>query len=129
MVSEEKVILMTKLAAYEKREGRRNLNIVNYYRSDYIGFQLLKAIVAATISYFAVLAVYIFYNFEDLMAEIYRMDLYEFGRKLVIIYACTVGGYTLFAYIVNSLKYSGAKKKLKGYYINLRKLENLNKNQ
>ena len=36
MLSEEKIIRMTKLAAFEKREGKKNLNIVNYYRNDYI---------------------------------------------------------------------------------------------
>ena len=46
MLSEEKIIRMTKLAAFEKREGKKNLNIVNYYRNDYIGFQVLKSIIA-----------------------------------------------------------------------------------
>ncbi len=129
MVSEDKVILMTKLAVFEKNEGRRNMNIVNFYRSDYIGFQLLKAVIAATVSYFAILAVYIFYDFENLMSEIYKMDLFAFGKKLVILYAWTVGGYTLLCYIAHTLKYAAAKKKLKGYYTNLRKLEGLQKNQ
>ena len=47
MLSEEKIIRMTKLAAFEKREGKKNLNIVNYYRNDYIGFQVLKSIIAS----------------------------------------------------------------------------------
>jgi len=127
MVSEDKVILMTKLAVFEKNEGRRNMNIVNFYRSDYIGFQLLKAVIAATVSYFAVLAVYVFYDFENLMSEIYRMDLFAFGKNLVILYAWTVGGYTLLCYIAHTLKYAMAKKKLKGYYTNLRKLQGLQK--
>lgn len=49
MLSEEKIIRMTKLAAFEKREGKKNLNIVNYYRNDYIGFQVLKSIIAVKI--------------------------------------------------------------------------------
>jgi hypothetical protein len=127
MVSEEKVILMTRLAAFEKNEGSRDMNIVNYYRSDYIGFQVLKAIIAATLSYGAVLAVYFFYNFEKLMADIYKMDLMEFGKKLITIYLVTVGIYTLLAYVFNAMKYSRAKKRLKGYYMDLRKLEGMNK--
>lgn len=127
MVNEDKVILMTKLAAFEKNEGRENMNIVNYYRGDYIGFQLLKAIIAGTLSYLAVLAIYFFYNFEKLMADIYKMDLTGFGKKLLITYACTVGAYVVIAYIINAHKYARAKNKLKGYYINLRKLEGMNR--
>lgn len=51
MLNEEKVIMMTKLAAFEKREGKKNLSIVNYFRNDYIGFQVLKSVIASTISF------------------------------------------------------------------------------
>ena len=77
MLSEEKIIRMTKLAAFEKREGKKNLNIVNYYRNDYIGFQVLKSIIAVTISFVAVFALYLFYNFEALMHDVYKLDLPE----------------------------------------------------
>ena len=93
MLSEEKIIRMTKLAAFEKREGKKNLNIVNYYRNDYIGFQVLKSIIAVTISFVAVFALYLFYNFEALMHDVYKLDLMEFGKSVVIIYLCVAAGY------------------------------------
>ena len=92
MLSEEKIIRMTKLAAFEKREGKKNLNIVNYYRNDYIGFQVLKSIIAVTISFVAVFALYLFYNFEALMHDVYKLDLMEFGKSVVIIYLCVAAG-------------------------------------
>ena len=93
MLSEEKIIRMTKLAAFEKREGKKNLNIVNYYRNDYIGFQVLKSIIAVTISFVAVFALYLFYNFEALMHDVYKLDLMEFGKSVVIIYLCVAAAY------------------------------------
>ena len=125
MVDKEKVILMTKLASYEKTDGRKNMNIVNYFRSDYIGFQVLKAIIAATLSFVLVLAVYLFYNFEDLMADIYKMDLLSTGKGLVAIYLCLVGGYVVIAYFVYTYRYFKAKRSLKEYYTGLRRLENM----
>ena len=95
MLSEEKIIRMTKLAAFEKREGKKNLNIVNYYRNDYIGFQVLKSIIAVTISFVAVFALYLFYNFEALMHDVYKLDLMEFGKSVVIIYLCVAAAYGL----------------------------------
>ena len=53
MINEEKVILMTKLASYETDNGKKDILVVNYFRSDYIGFQLLKSVIAATISFCA----------------------------------------------------------------------------
>ena len=100
MLSEEKIIRMTKLAAFEKREGKKNLNIVNYYRNDYIGFQVLKSIIAVTISFVAVFALYLFYNFEDLMHDVYKLDLMEFGKSVVIIYLCVAAAYGVITYVV-----------------------------
>ena len=125
MLKEEKVIMMTKLAAFEQREGKKNLSIVNYFRNDYIGFQVLKSVIASTISFLAVFAIYLFYNFEDLMHDIYKLDLMEFGKSVVIIYLCVVGAYGVITYVVYANRYTKAKRKLKHYYANLRTLENM----
>ena len=119
MINEEKVILMTKLAAFEKREGRKDNNILSYFRSDYIGFQILKAVIAGTISFFAVLVVYVFYNFETLMADIYKMDFMEMGKSIVTIYLIVIGIYAVLCYILYAYRYSKAKRRLKTYYMNL----------
>ena len=35
MLNEEKVILMTQMASYEENEGKKNMAIGRYFRSDY----------------------------------------------------------------------------------------------
>ena len=84
MINEEKVIMMTKLASYESGEGKKDISILNYFRNDYIGFQLLKSVISATISFLAIFAVYAFYNFENIMQDIYKLDL------LVLLYGICV---------------------------------------
>lgn len=122
MVNEEKVILMTKLASYESQEGKKNISILHYFRGDYIGFQVLKSVIAATFSFLAVFAIYLFYHFEELMQDVYKMDLLEFGKSVIILYLCIVGAYGVISYVVYANKYAKAKKSLKNYYINLKKL-------
>ena len=51
MLNEEKVILMTQMASYEENEGKKNMAIGRYFRSDYIAIQVLKSILCATIAY------------------------------------------------------------------------------
>ena len=70
MINEEKVILMTKMASYEGHEGKKDISITHYFRGDYIGFQVLKSVIAATISFLAVFAVYVLYHFEDFMQHL-----------------------------------------------------------
>ncbi|MGN1180963.1 MAG: hypothetical protein ACI4SD_07090 [Suilimivivens sp.] len=125
MINEEKVILMTKLASYESGKGKKDINILNYFRGDYIGFQVLKSVIAATVSFLAVLAVYAFYNFETLLQDVYKMDLLSYGKTIIILYLCVVGAYGVIAYVVYASRYSRAKKSLKAYYANLKKLSGM----
>ncbi|EOS74442.1 hypothetical protein C819_03195 [Lachnospiraceae bacterium 10-1] len=122
MINEEKVILMTRLASYESNEGKKDISIVNYFKGDYIGFQILKSVIAATISFLALFGVYVFYNFEELMQNIYKMDLLGFGKDVIILYLCTVGAYGVITYVLFTYKYNKAKKNLRNYYSNLKKL-------
>ena len=122
MINEEKVIMMTHMASFEKSHEQKDMNIVNYFRTDYIGFQVLKSIIAATLSFMAVAVVYLFYNFERLMSEIYNMDLVEEGKKYLTMYLVVVGVYAVICYFVYAYRYSKAKKELKDFYLNLRKL-------
>ena len=122
MINEEKVILMTRLASYESNEGKKDISIVNYFKGDYIGFQILKSVIAATISFLALFGVYAFYNFEELMQNIYKMDLLGFGKDVIILYLCSVGAYGVITYVLFTYKYNKAKKNLRNYYSNLKKL-------
>lgn len=120
---------MTKMASYEADEGKRNLAIGSYFRSDYIGWQVLKSIISATIAFVVVFAMYIFYDFEVFMVNIYKMDLLAFAKNVLFSYLGVVGVYAVISYIVCSMKYSRAKKSLKTYYRNLQHLNALYKNE
>ena len=125
MLNEERVILMTRIASYENGEGRGNMSIGNYFRSDYIGKEVLKAVICATISFGLCFALYLFYDFEGFMLNIYKMDLLQFVKNILILYAVVVVIYGVISYIIFSIRYKRAKKSLKKYYNNLRKLSGL----
>lgn len=129
MLNEERIILMTQMASYEANEGKKNVAIGSYFRSDYIGWQVLKSIISATIAFVVVFAMYIFYDFEIFMTDIYKMDLLEFAKNVLFFYLGTVGAYALISYVVYAVRYSRAKKSLRAYYMNLHKLSSMYKNE
>ena len=92
MLNEERVILMTRMASYEMGEGRENVKIGNYFRSDYIAIQVIKAVISASIVFAIVFSLYISYNFEEFMRQLYEMDLLAFGRNVLFWFAGTVLG-------------------------------------
>lgn len=125
MIQAEKVVLMTKLASYEQNEGKKHMKIANYFRGDYLTVQVFKAFVCATISYAIMVALYVMYDFETFMNEIYQMDLLLFGKGLLKYYLIITISYCVIVYGIYFLRYNKAKKSLKCYLNNLKKLNSL----
>lgn len=125
MLNEERIILMTRMASYEQGEGKENVKIGNYFRSDYIALQVLKSIVCAILSYGILFALYMLCNFEDFMENLYKIDLLAFGKDVLTYLVAMVGGYAVLTYLVCTWRYAAAKKSLKCYYHNLKKLNSL----
>lgn len=122
MVDESRVKLMTKLAIYEQKEEHRAVPMSRFYRSDYVRYNVLKTMVAATVSYWSVFAVYIYMSFEDVLAKINDLDYFGIIYKLL-------GGYVLFCLaffflssFVYGYRYEKAKSGLARYNGNLKKL-------
>lgn len=122
MLNEERIKLMTKMACYEANEGKKNVAIGSYFRGDYIGLQVIKSVISATIAFVIIFAMYIFYDFEVFMADIYKMDLLAFGKSVIIDYLIFMVIYALISYGVYTYRYAKARKSLKVYYNNLKKL-------
>lgn len=122
MINEERVILMTKMQSYENNTGKKNVAIANYFRSDYLGYQMLKSVIYSTLAMILLFAGYVLYDFENFMKKIYQVDLLAYFKNIFIIYLVCVCVYALFTYIIYALRYTRAKKSLKNYYNNLKKL-------
>lgn len=122
MLNEERIKLMTKMACYEADEGRKNVAVGSYFRGDYIGLQVIKSIVSGTISFVIIFAMFILYDFEVFMADIYKMDLLDFAKTVIIDYLIFTAVYAVISYGVYTYKYTKARRSLKMYYNNLKKL-------
>lgn len=122
MINQDRLRLMTKMAAYEQNEGEKNIAISSYFRSDYIGLQIIKSVICGTIAYFILFGLFIYYDFETFMQDIYKMDLLGFGKTVLIYYAIFVVTYAVICYIIFSIRFYKAKKSTKKYYNRLKQL-------
>ena len=125
MLNEERVVLMTKLAAYEQNEGRKMVAVGKYFRSDYIGIQVLKSVIGSTVAFIIIFALYILYDLENFMNDIYKMDLFIFAKNVLIYYAVFVIVFAVITFFVYSHRYTQAKKSTRTYYMNLKKLASM----
>lgn len=122
MVKEDKVILMTKLAMYEKNEGKETLPVSKYYRSDYISKKLIDTAVTTTIGYILIVVLAILFKVDYLSENIVKMDLFEICKKGLIGYVITMVLFIIIAYIVYSIRYRRIKKSLLEYGEDLKEL-------
>jgi hypothetical protein len=123
MLDEEKVILMTKMAAFIDREGKKNDAINTYFRSDYVGFNIIKSVISATIVFAICLGTYVLCKFEGVVSNLYNTEnLLSVGRRWLIYYLLLVGVYSLASYVIYSYRYTKMRKCMKAYYGDLKKL-------
>ncbi len=125
MLNEERIILMTKMASYEAAEGKEYMAVTKYFRSDYVTIHVIKAVLGATVAFGVGLALFIFYDFEMFMQDVYKMDLIAFAKNVLMCYIAIVVIYGGIAYGVCSYRYAKAKKSLKNYVNHLKKLNSL----
>lgn len=123
MISEQRVKLMTRLAAYEQNEGKKNEDIGSYFKGDYISLQVLKSVLSATIAFALIVVLFVLYDSELFMSDIYKIDIMDYVKKFIIYYLCFTGAYVVISYVVYSIRYRKAKRRLKVYFNNLKRLQ------
>lgn len=123
LLNENKIKMMTKMAIYEKNEGRQMLKNSRYFKGDYVAFGVLRTLIAATFAYIIMVVLYVFCNMEKIIAEINLMDYAATGRKLALYYILLLVVYGIISVVVYSYRYNSSRKGLKKYFSRLNKLE------
>ena len=115
MLDEKRIMLMTRMASYEDNEGHDAIRICNHFRSDYISFNIIKTVVSATLAFILLAGAYVYRNFDDLLQNIYKIDIMSLAKSFLTYYIIAVGAFALISYIIYSVRYDRAKKSLKDY--------------
>ena len=105
MLNENKVKMMTKIAIYEKNEGKTMLKTAKYFKGDFIAFGILKTIITTTIAFVIIVLLYVLCNAEGLMNQINSMDYMALGRKVAVYYVLMLIIFTAIAAAVYNYKY------------------------
>lgn len=122
MVNEDKIKLMTKLATYEKRDGKKELSIMQYFQSDYIIYNTIKTVISTTIAYVMLVGIYCLVRGQYLMENIHKMSLEQLVGRIVFGYIVVQAVYITVALIVYSIRYRNAEGGVKRYFHWLKQL-------
>ncbi len=115
--------MMTKMAIYEKNEGRKSLKTAKYYKTDFIAFGVLKNIITTTIAYVIIVVLVIMCNLENLLAQANELNYVAMGKQICVGYIIMLVVFSVIAGLVSAYRYEQYKKGLKRYSSRLSKLE------
>ena len=87
-----------------------------------MGMQVIRSVICGTLAFFLLAGLYVYYHFETMMQDIYKMDLLLLGRRVLFYYIVFIAAYSVITYVIYSFRYSRAKRSLKHYYYHLKQL-------
>lgn len=122
MLNNKKIRVMTKLALYEKKEGKEDIKMSKYYKTDYVRLEMLKTIVSITIGYALILLLIGVYKAEYIISKAVTLNFVRIGQYILGFYLVILTIYVISSIIGYSIKYDRSRKTLGKYYKALKKL-------
>ncbi len=122
MINEQRTRMMTKLALYESKRGKKELQITRYAPGDYVTAHMLWSFVCGTIAFVIVLALWVLYNIESLLIELFSMDIMHLAINILLVYIIFIGLYLGMCYVYISYRYGRYKKRVNKFLLGLKEL-------
>lgn len=124
MINEERVKQLYKVAMYEQKEEKLHRQIGKYYRSDFIGKEILKSIFAGTAAYIFMLVLMIVCQWEEYVSMLNKMDVGAM-MPVLIIYVLYMAVYLIATYKFYKSRYEENRRRLDEYEEELRVLNQM----
>lgn len=125
MVNLERVKHQCQIAFYEQKEEKQNRGIGRYYRSDFIGKEIIKSIFTGTIAYGVMAVLWVMANIEAVLDSVNDLSIVYTVLVMILIYVGFIIVYLFATYILYALRYIKGKKKLEQYKEHLKVLNQM----
>ena len=125
MINEERVKQLCKIAIYEQKEEKENREAGLYYRSDYIGKEVVKSFFTGSIAYVLIAALWVISNIDLVLHQINTLEIIDTVVNMIILYVVFLIMYLLVTALVYYFRYKYSKKKLDGYLDDLKVAHNM----
>lgn len=123
MLNENKVKMMTKMAIYEKNEGKKMLRNARYYKGDYVALAALKSTITTTLAFIIIVIMIAISNTETIIKQINSMDYATLGKKIAVYYIISLIVYAIISGVYSAYQYDKSRSGIKRYFMRLNKLE------
>ena len=125
MLDEKKIRRMTKLASYEAKEGKEEIDISAYYRKDYVSISVLRALLWVTLGYIIGVGFLCFAFLERIVANLTMGRIVTLAIVIVGLYFALMIGYGIGATRHYKKKHGKARDRVKEFCHGLFLLEKM----
>ena len=125
MVNLEKVKHQCQIAFYEQKNEKKNRVIGEYYRSDFIGKEIIKSIFTGSFAYFVMAILWVMTNVEAVLKSLNDLSVVHTIVVMVLIYIVFIIVYLLITYIIYAMRYVKGRKQLDAYKEHLKALNQM----
>lgn len=123
MLNEDKIKLMTGIAMFEKKEGKKIFPIIHYFRSDFISSHMIRSFISFTICYLLGAGIWVMYRLDKILNIGDTEEILFLAAKLLAVYLIGLVVYLGITYYVYSKRYSYASSGIKVYISKLKRLD------
>ncbi|NBH71355.1 hypothetical protein D3Z51_04810 [Clostridiaceae bacterium] len=123
MLNEDKIKLMTGIAMFEKREGKKIFPVNRYFQSDYISRHMFRSFFSYTICYLLCAVTWVLYHMEQLLNTLDISEVVGTGKYAVFLYVSGLVFYLAVTWLVYRKRYEYARRGMKIYVAKLKRLE------
>lgn len=123
MLNEDKLKLMTGIAMFEKREGKRIFSVHRYFRGDYISKNMFRSFFSYTFCYILGVLIWTLYNIEQLLNTMNLDEVIAIAKNGTYLYLAGLILYLFITCIVYWKRYEIAKRGMRVYVAKLKRLE------
>jgi len=116
MVDPQKVIIMTKLAIYDKENAGHDLDADRFFRHDFIYRQNMWVRLYVFVGCLILLGFWVLHQIAVEQTDLLLMDFRTLLTQLVIILIVVEAAYTVIGTVRFTMEYESAQKRLREYY-------------
>ena len=125
MVSKEEIIIMSKLAIYDKNNGENDKKINGLYYRDYVYRKNFYARAFALLGCLIIIALYATNLLLDEQIDFFEIDFNLLAISSIQIIGVVMVLYTLIGTKISTTEYRKIKQRIKAYFLLIRDLEKL----
>ena len=125
MINEERVKQLYKIAIYERTEEKQHREAGLYYRSDYVGKEIIKSIFTGTIAYGLLTALWAMSNWEAVLESLNNLEIINTAVEVIVIYVGFLALYLFATFVVYLIRYGHSRKKLEQYKEDLKEMNQM----